>query len=433
MTATSSPGAPSLDGEGAPVSRISRGYAWALALTATLTMSVSYVDRQTLAVLAPTVTKALAISEQSYGWLVSAFSFAYLVGAPLAGRFIDRVCARRGLLGAVLVWSGVAALHALVPGFLTLFALRIALGFAEAPSFPGSAQTVHRALPPHDRPRGLGILFTGSSIGAMIAPPLATYFEARLGWRVAFLVTAVVGLAWVPLWLRVAFSREGRRALDVRPATTASASSRSPSYGELLLHPAVLRAVVLVLASAPQIAFVLNWSAKYLVRELGLTQRQVGSYLWLPPLLFDAGAVAFGHIASRRIRVHGGEPERGLVAAATLLALAGAAMPLAPGPWATVLVAGVALAGGGALFALLTADMLARVPPSAISTAGGITAAAQSLAYIVANPLIGRAVEGGGSYAPVVVALGLWVVPGAAVWMMWRPPPPWREASVGTP
>src|SRR4051812_20187760 len=110
-----------------PGSGLSRRAAWALALVATLTMAVSYVDRQTLAVLSPTVTKALAISDEQYGWLVSAFSVAYLVGAPIAGRMIDGIGARRGLLGAVLVWSFVAALHALAPGLGVLFGLRIAL------------------------------------------------------------------------------------------------------------------------------------------------------------------------------------------------------------------------------------------------------------------------------------------------------------------
>src|SRR5262245_53696994 len=146
-------------------------------------MAVSYVDRQTLAVLAPTVTRVLGISEPEYGFLISAFSIAYLVGAPLSGRLIDAVGARRGLLGAVLIWSLVAAVHALAPGFGVLFALRIALGLAEAPSFPGAAQTIHRALPPAEQARGFGVLFTGSSFGAMVAPPLATFIEARLGWR----------------------------------------------------------------------------------------------------------------------------------------------------------------------------------------------------------------------------------------------------------
>ena len=177
-------------------------------------MAVSYVDRQTLAVLAPTVREALGISVSSYGWLVSAFSFAYLVGAPLAGRLIDAVGARRGLVGAVLVWSVVAALHAVVPGLFVLFALRIALGLTESPSFPGAAQTVHRALPPADRARGFGVLFTGSSFGAMVAPLLATWVAAHVGWRAAFLVTAVVGLCWVPLWIAVAFAGRARAVLD---------------------------------------------------------------------------------------------------------------------------------------------------------------------------------------------------------------------------
>ena len=79
-----------------PKPALSPGLAWALALTATFTMSVSYIDRQTLSALAPTVTKALAIDETHYGFLLSAFSISYLVGPPLAGRLMDRVGARRG-------------------------------------------------------------------------------------------------------------------------------------------------------------------------------------------------------------------------------------------------------------------------------------------------------------------------------------------------
>ncbi|HEV8321081.1 MAG TPA: MFS transporter [Myxococcota bacterium] len=453
---------------------LTRRQAWALALTATLTMAVSYVDRQTFAVLAPTVTKELGISDSAFGWLVSAFSIAYLVGSPIAGQVIDRVGARRGLLGAVLCWSVVAALHCLVPGFGVLFALRIALGFAEAPSFPGAAQTVHRALPPADRARGFGILFTGSSLGAMVAPLLAVWLSSRFGWRAAFLGTAAVGLVWVPVWLAVAFRRGARAALDAPPSaappshppppaelasstltppppspfTPAPVSESvsafdtsapvppvppstpaSPSVGpfELAYHPAVLRAVAVVVASAPILSFLLNWSAKYLVHDMGLTQAQVGGYLWVPPLLFDVGAIGFGHFASVRARAagHDGAPPRALFAAAAVLAVAGGLIPWARpgGPWAVMVLSGVAMAGGGGLFALLTADMLARVPPGAVSAAGGVTAAAQSLAYIIANPLIGRFVDLQGTYTYVLVALAAWVVPGCALWLAWKPPP----------
>lgn len=395
-------------------------------------MAVSYVDRQTLSVLAPSVCKDLGISDADYGWLASAFSMAYLVGAPLAGRLIDRVGARRGLLGAVLVWSLVAAAHAIVPGFAALFVLRIALGLAEAPSFPGAAQTVHRALPPEERARGFGVLFTGSSFGAMLAAPLAAWLESQVGWRLAFLVTTGVGLVWIPLWLAVAFSKDARAVLDRTPEAPVASNGPRPSPWAVVAHPAVLRGLLLVFASAPLIGFILLWGSKLLVKNHGLTQLEVGRYLWMPPVLFDVGAVAFGHVASRRAKRAGnpGIPERGLVALAMVLSTALVATRWTTDPWATTGILGVAMAGGGGLYALLTADMLSRVPPSAVSTVGGITAAAQSLTYIVANPIIGDVVQRTGSYAGVLLFLGLWVVPGSLAWIAWRPPPAWAAEEV---
>src|SRR5205814_9590873 len=100
---------------------VGRPTAWTVAIVAMLTMTVSYIDRLTLAVLAPSVTKALHITETQYGWLQSAFSIAYLVATPLSGWWIDRIGARRGLVGSILVWTAVSALQALAPGLGSLF------------------------------------------------------------------------------------------------------------------------------------------------------------------------------------------------------------------------------------------------------------------------------------------------------------------------
>ena len=158
-----------------------------MALVGTLTMTVSFVDRSTLGVLAPSVTSALRISEAGYGWLVSAFSMAYLISTPLAGVFIERVGARKGLVVAVLIWSAVALAHGLASSFAMLFVLRLALGVAEGPSFPGASQTVYRALAPRDRPRGYGALYTGSSIGMALAPLIASRSCGAMGMACGFL------------------------------------------------------------------------------------------------------------------------------------------------------------------------------------------------------------------------------------------------------
>lgn len=408
-----------------PPPGLSRARAWALTLTATFTMAVSYVDRQTLAVLAPTVQKKLQFSENAYAALISAFAFAYLVGAPLSGWLIDKVGARRGLLSAVLVWSAVAALHALAPGFGALFALRIALGLAEAPSFPAASQTIYRALPRGDRARGFGVLFTGSSFGAMVAPPLATYLEARWNFRIAFLGTALVGLSWVPLWLSVAYSAAGRAALD-QAMESPQKDAASPAW-EVLKLPGVQRGVLLIIASTPIVNLFFSWGAKFLVTDLGLTQRDVGKYLVFPPLLFDAGAILFGQLASRaRARGEGSAPRR-LVTLAAAMLLCVAVVPFMGAPVPATLMMGVTVAGAGGLYTLTTSDMMTRVSPARVATVAGICAAAQSVAHIASSPIVGLSVTATKAYTQIMLLLGGWALAACVGWLLWKLPVPREE------
>ncbi|MBA3463146.1 MAG: MFS transporter [Deltaproteobacteria bacterium] len=404
---------------------LSRRGAWMVAICATLTMTVSYIDRATLGVLAPSVTKALDISETEYGWLTSAFSIAYLVSTPLAGWWIDRVGARRGLVGSVLVWSAVAAMHALVPGFGVLFALRIALGIAEGPSFPGSAQTVQRVLPPNERARGFGVLFTGSSIGGMMVPPLAAFLYSLGGWRIAFLGTALIGLLWVPLWLWATRRAVVRARLDAPPGVI---NAPRPPFMVLARHPLMVRAFVAMMAVAPAVGFLQAWGAKYLVRTHELLQEDVGAYLWLPPLGLDVGAILFGDLASRQHRE--GAPPRALFAIGALLCASIGLLPYCTTPWQAMIVLSTSMAGGGAIYTLVTADFLGRMPASSVSFAGGILAGAQSLMLIIVNPLIGKVVDAQGHYDSVAYALGAWVIPGCVIWLLWPPAPyvPGRQA-----
>jgi ACS family hexuronate transporter-like MFS transporter len=380
-------------------------------------MAVSFFDRTTLAVLAPTVKAELGISGTAYGWLTAAFSIAYLVATPLSGWWIDRVGARRGLVGSVLLWTTAAALHALVPGFGVLFVLRIALGLAEGPSFPGSAQTVQRILPPQDRARGFGVLFTGSSIGAMLAPPIASALYNAAGWRVAFLGTALIGLVWLPVWLYWTTRPGVREQLD-NPARASEARVRAP-IRELLKHRALIRGMFAIFAVAPIFGIALAWGAVYLAQTFAIEQGDVGKYLWLPPLAFDGAAILFGHLASRQHRP-GGDPPRVLFTIGMVLATSLVALPWAETAWQAVGAMALAGAGGGIVYTLVTADMLARMPQDRVSFAAGLGAAGQSLALIIVNPLVGASVDHYGNFDVATFTIGLWVVPGCLVWLFWR-------------
>jgi ACS family hexuronate transporter-like MFS transporter len=353
---------------------------------------------------------------------------AYLVGTPLAGSVIDRVGARAGLVGAMLAWSVVGAAHALAPTFTVLFALRIALGLTEAPSFPAAAQAVRRALPPRERSAGIGLLFTGSSIGAMIAAPLAVALRVRFGWQLSFALTALVGLSWIPIWLAVTRSRAARVALETVDVDEQRAKN-APSRLTMIADPAVLRAVILVVLSAPSVAFVLIWGPQYIQRAFGVLEDDIGKYVWMPPLLFDVGAVGVGWLGSRRdhrASSHDVSSHNDLLLIAALASSSLALAPFAHGAWAGIAVLSLSMFGGGALYARLTADMLARVHPLHVSTAAGMTAAAQSLAYIAASPLIGRSVDATHSYDHATTVLGAIVIPGALAWLVW----PMRRGAV---
>ena len=246
--------------------------AWSIAVVATLGMSVSYVDRQTLAALAPSVTRSLSIDQTHYGWLLSGFSMAYLVGAPIAGTVVDRFGARRGFAAAVVVWSVVAGAHAFAASFASLFVLRLLLGAAESPSFPSATQAIRRALPGARRPLAFGLLLTGSSLGAVVASTFSIRMETAYGFRVAFMGTALLGTLWIPVWL---WTTRGARLEQTPPADRAT----EVRWCTLVTSGPVLRAIIVNAGSAPVLLFVLNWTSKYLVDRWSLPRGDLGRYL----------------------------------------------------------------------------------------------------------------------------------------------------------
>src|SRR6266850_4077398 len=101
----------------APPAPLSAAHRWGLVAISVLVMALSFLDRQALAALAPTVCRDLGLSNEQYGWAGAAFAAAHAMAAPFAGVFLDRVGVRRGLLAAVVAWSLISAAHGLASGF----------------------------------------------------------------------------------------------------------------------------------------------------------------------------------------------------------------------------------------------------------------------------------------------------------------------------
>src|SRR5580704_10444204 len=165
-----------------------------------LVSTISYIDRNTLALLAPTILRETHLTNEQYGFIISAFSIAYMLGNPIWGRTLDRSGVRAGMGAAVSRWTLASVAHAFAAGFRSFGAARAVLGFGEAATFPGALRTVVQTLPLEQRSRGIAVSYSGGSLGALITPVIITPIAAAWGWQGAFWFTGAVGAGWLIFW-----------------------------------------------------------------------------------------------------------------------------------------------------------------------------------------------------------------------------------------
>src|SRR5688572_28606931 len=173
---------------------------WFPTLSMWLVSLISYIDRNTLALLAPVILKETGMSAEQYGYVISAFSIAYMIGNPLWGILLDRFGLRTGMLSAVSFWTLASTAHAFAGGFWSFAVARAMLGFGEGATFPGGLRTAVQTLPERMRSRGIAVAYSGGSLGAIITPLLVTPIAVWHGWRGAFWFTGIVGACWLVLW-----------------------------------------------------------------------------------------------------------------------------------------------------------------------------------------------------------------------------------------
>jgi ACS family hexuronate transporter-like MFS transporter len=383
---------------------------WWITLAATAAMTLSYLDRQALAALAPTITADLKLTNTQYGWLGSAFSIAYLLAGPLAARWCDRLGAKRALLYGVVAWSACAAAHSLAVGFISFLVLRLALGAVEAPSLPAGAQTVQAVLAPADRARGMALLFAGMSVGSALAPPIAIGIGAWISWRASFIGLALIAIAWIPLWQLV--TRRG--ALPHVPP------KQRADWRVVLKQPMMIRGLVGLATIIPISTFTLAWGAKFFAAQ-HVGKAAYATFLLASGIAYDVGAVAFGDLASRRARRVGNAPHRLLLGISTVFAAGGlAAMALVDGTTAVVAALIVMSIGRGGYTAIVNADTLARLRDEEIATGAALIASAQSVIILAINPIIGASVDATATYTPVMLAIAAFAAVPFSAWAAWR-------------
>jgi ACS family hexuronate transporter-like MFS transporter len=354
---------------------------------------LSYVDRSVLAILSPTILADLHLSATQYGYAILVFSLCYMLANPIWGFWMDRAGLWFTTLAAVLLWSLASGSHGLMFGFVSLCLARGLLGFGEGATFPAGLKTVAETLPAGKRSFGLGVAYSGGSLGAALTPLLITPIAIRYGWRFAFALTALLGLAWIALWLFL-------RATGWY--TAAPSDEYTPTIQQAVPPTATSRwnrnlfaaAAVYGLGAAP-LAFGLYAAPLYLTRVLHLSQSSLGHLLWIPPAGWEAGYLFFGRVADR-LRRRATQPSRPAafflffsIAGFLITLLPAAATSSAP-ILATMLLFFLQMFLGGGFVVFALSDGMATLPKQHAAFLAGVCISSWALATGALMPILGH-------------------------------------------
>ena len=282
---------------------------WWIAAVLFLSTAINYIDRQTLALLAPYLKQDYHWTNTDYANIVVAFRVAYSIGQTVCGRLMDRVGTKRGLTITVLWYSLVSVLTPLARGFYSFLGIRFLLGAGESGNWPAATKAVSEWFPKQERGLATAVFDSGSSIGGAIAPLLILPIYFRWGLRPAFIVPGLLGFLWLFLWRWLYYRPEDhpridpselQRILDDREADSARKKSL-PKWHELLKLPQTWGTIIARTFTDPVFFFIADWFPIYLVAK-GISLKTGLIAVWIPFVGADLGNFFGGWMSGYLIR-----------------------------------------------------------------------------------------------------------------------------------
>jgi len=286
-----------------PTQPVTRTAAIALAFICALA-ALNFIDRLVLAAFLPAIKHEFSLTDTRAGMLAASFAFLYAMCAVPLGRLADKYPRRVIISLTAALWSVATAACGLAGTYWLLFAGRIAVALGEAGYLPASFSMISDLFPPARRNFALGVLGAAAAAGGALGIVLGGALAGAYGWRMAFLIIGLPGLAIAFLAGRLIREPE-RGAMDSADLTRKEEPSLASALGVLAGNRVFLWILLTSACNAYCHLGIVQWLPSYFARTQHLSLAVIGTAFGSTfGLGLGLGGFIGGVLATRLARRH---------------------------------------------------------------------------------------------------------------------------------
>jgi MFS transporter, ACS family, glucarate transporter len=393
--------------------------------------TINYADRATISIAGPDIKKEMGLSAVQMGFVFSAFAWSYVVAQLPGGWLLDRFGSKITYFFSIFLWS-TFTLFTGAAGFVTggaavglLFVLRLLVGAAEAPSFPGNSRIASAWFPTHERGLAAAVFNSAQYFATVLFAPIMGWLVHSFGWHSVFYVMGTLGILMAGLWLKtihgpkdhpsinpaeLAYIQEGGALVDLEGGARTAQARQVDTLAcikELLGNRMLLGVYVGQYCITTLTYFFLTWFPVYLVQERHMTILKAGFVASLPAIAGFLGGITGGWLSDRLAKAgHSLSVSRKVpIVAGMLMSMSMIACNYVEADTLVVAVMSLAFFGKG-VGALGWAVVSDTSPKEAGGLSGALFNTFGNTAGITTPIAIGYIVDATGSFAGALVYVG---------------------------
>jgi ACS family glucarate transporter-like MFS transporter len=288
----------------------------------------SYGDRVAISIAGAAMAKDISMDALQMGFLLSGFSWAYVLGQLPSGGLLDRFGSKRVYGISIILWSlfafltGFAGYLGSSLGFTAVFILRLLSGFAQSPVFPGNGRVVASWFPTRERGRASAIFNSSQYFALLVFAPIFGWLVHVSGWSSCFWFMGALGAVLTVIWFsniygvkqhpsisqsEIEFIENGGGLVSTDQGSGRSSGGNTLTWATvrmLLSHRMFVGVYIGQYCITTLTWFFLTWFPIYLAQARHMSILKVGFAAAVPGLCGGFGGILGGVISDRLLKGH---------------------------------------------------------------------------------------------------------------------------------